>query len=46
MEAKEESRMASQPQEHHKSALRALLDIVMLVAIPTIIIFIISKVWK
>jgi hypothetical protein len=38
--------MSSQPQEHHKSPRRALIDILMLVAIPSIVIYIISKVWK
>lgn len=41
--------MSSQPprlQEHHKSGSRAVLDVLMLVAIPTIVIYIISKLWK
>jgi hypothetical protein len=38
--------MSSHPQEHHKSTRRALVDLLMLVGIPTLIIYIISKVWK
>jgi hypothetical protein len=38
--------MSSQPQEHHKSAQRALLDLFLIIAIPTAIIYIVSKIWK
>ncbi len=38
--------MSSHPQEHHKSPRRALVELFMLVGIPTLIIYIVSKVWK
>jgi hypothetical protein len=41
--------MSSKPQipaEAHRSTRRVILDILLLVLIPTIVIFIVSKVWK
>lgn len=41
--------MSSKPQgsaEGHRSARRVVLDIFMIIAIPTAVIYIISKVWK
>jgi hypothetical protein len=41
--------MSSKPQipgDGHRSARRVALDIFLIVAIPTVVIYIISKVWK
>ena len=43
---KEDGRMSSQPREHHKPASRALLELLLIVGIPSVLIYIISKIWK